>query len=394
MADLEFSIMARGENLLAELKPLLDQFEAETRVRVHVSVLTWDQGWAELVKMALYGHGPDVSEVGTTWMGNLIAMNSLRPFIAAELYHMGGKKAFQAANWQSGFLRGETEQYAVPWLADTRLIYYRRSWLEKAGIALDTAFSTEAQIEQTLGQLRDCGLTPWVMDTTTQRTLHDAASWVWDAGGDFVSEDGKRVIFDQPAARQGLKAYFGLGRYLTAETQSLGGARADVGFLQGRVAARLGDSVTYLLHRQHHSQDAADWGIALPPGPSFVGGSNLVIWKHSHHAQSALKLIKLLTAPSAQLTFPMQIGLLPVRVEAFSVSDFVNEPMYQQAAQGLQQGRSFPAIRLWGLVEDKLVSTLIRIWEELFSTATTDIDALLDKYLTPLAQQLNRTLGN
>jgi multiple sugar transport system substrate-binding protein len=224
--------------------------------------------------------------------------------------------------------------------------------------------------------------------------LHDAASWVWGAGGDFVSEDGKRVIFDQPAARQGLKAYFGLGRYLIAETQGLGGARADAGFLHRQVAVRLGDSVTYLLHRQHHPADAADWGIALPPGPSFVGGSNLVIWKHSRQAQQALKLIKLLTAPSSQQTFPVQIGLLPVRVEAFSVSDFVNDPMYQQAAQGLQQGRSFPAIRLWGLVEDKLVSTFIRIWEELFSTATTDIDALLDKYLTPLAQQLNRTLGN
>lgn len=394
MSDLELSIMARGENLLANLKPLLEQFEAETRMRVHVSVLTWEQGWTELVKMALYGHGPDVSEVGTTWMGNLIAMDGLRPFNMAELYQVGGEKAFQAANWQSGFFVGETNMYAVPWLADTRLIYYRRSWLGKAGLALDSAFSTQAQIEQTLSRLRDCGMIPWVMDTNSQRTLHDAASWVWGAGGDFVSEDGKRVIIDQPAARQGLKAYFGLGRYLTPENQRLGGARADAGFLQGQVAARLGDSVTYLLHRQHHPVDAADWGIALPPGPSFVGGSDLVIWKHSRQAPAALKLIKLLTAPAAQQIFPMQIGLLPVRVEAFSTSDFVKDPMYQQAAQGLQHGRSFPAIRFWGLVEDKLVSTFIRIWEELFSTATTDIDALLDKYLTPLAQQLNRTLGN
>ena len=135
MSDLELSIMARGENLLANLKPLLEQFEAETRIRVHVSMLTWEQGWTELVKMALYGHGPDVSEVGTTWMGNLIAMDGLRPFNMVELYQVGGEKAFQAANWQSGFFVGETNMYAVPWLADTRLIYYRRSWLEKAGIA-------------------------------------------------------------------------------------------------------------------------------------------------------------------------------------------------------------------------------------------------------------------
>jgi multiple sugar transport system substrate-binding protein len=393
MVELEFSVMARGENLLTELQPLLDQFEIEQRVRVRVTVLTWEQGWTELVKMALYGHGPDVSEVGTTWMGNLIAMDGLRPFAMPELFQLGGEKAFQAANWHSGSLVGDANLYAVPWLADTRLIYYRHSLLEKAGLAAETAFSTPAKLDHTLKQLRDCGLTPWSMDTTTQRVLHDAASWVWGSGGDFVSADGKHVVFAEPDARRGLKSYFELGRYLIPALQSLGGARADAGFLQGQVAARLGDSVTYLLHRQHHSDDAADWGIALPPGPSFVGGSNLVIWKHSRQASSALKLIKWLTAPHAQETFPLRIGLLPVRHEVLRASAFAHEPLYQQAAQGLQHGRSFPAIRLWGLIEDKLVSTFTQIWEELFSSAAPEVESLFDKYLTPLARQIDRTLG-
>lgn len=356
MAELELSIMARGDNPAGDIQPLLDQFESETHVHVHVTVLTWDQGWTETVKTALYSHGPDVSEIGSTWVGNLIAMDGLRPFAPAELYELGGEKAFLPALWQSGSLRGEPGMFAVPWLADTRLIYYRRSWLAKAGITAASMFSTPEQFAHALSQLHVSGVKPWVMSTTTQRMLHDAASWIWSTGGDFVSADGTRAIFDQPEARRGLKAYFELGRYLTEELQRLSGSRADDVFRQGQVGGILSDSLTYLLYHQAHPEKTADWEVALPPGPPFVGGSNLVIWKHSYQAQPALKLIRFLTSQSAQVTYTPRVGLLPVRLETFSLPGFVNDPLYQRAAEGLRSGRSFPAIRIWGLIEDKLIS--------------------------------------
>jgi multiple sugar transport system substrate-binding protein len=392
MAELELSIMARGDDPAGDIQPLLDQFEAETHVHVHVTVLTWEQGWTETVKTALYGHGPDVSEIGSTWVGNLIAMDGLRPIAASELYELGGEKAFLPALWQSVGLQGEPGMFAVPWLADTRLIYYRRSWLAKAGLAAATLFDTPAQLTRTLSQLHASGVKPWVMSTTTQRVLHDAASWVWSAGGDFVSADGKRVIFDQPEARSGLKAYFELGRYLTEDLQRLGGLRADDIFRRGQVGGILSDSLTYLRYHPDHLEETADWEVALPPGPPFVGGSNLVIWRHSYQAQQAFKLIKFLTSPPAQVAYTSRVGLLPVRRETFSLPGLVNDPLYRQAAQALYHGRSFPAIRIWGLIEDKLINALDQIWKELFSPAAPEIGQLFDKHLAPLARQLNRTL--
>ncbi len=176
-----------------------------------------------MVKTALYGHGPDVSEIGSTWIGNLIAMNALRPFDLPELYKLGGEKVFLPASWQSGQVPDEAIVYAIPWLADTRLIYYHRSALEKAGLDAGTAFDSPAQLSATLQRLQDSGCAPWVMCTATpRRLLQEAASWVWSAGGDFVSADGKRILFDQPEALAGLKAYFELGRYLTPRGAPLG----------------------------------------------------------------------------------------------------------------------------------------------------------------------------
>src|SRR3972149_112001 len=125
MQELELSIMARGKDPAGDIQPLLDQFEAEHPIRVRGTVLTWNTAGAELVKIALYGHGPDVSEIGTTWIGNLISMNALRPFAMSELAGLGGAKAFLLSSWQSSSFIGERDVVcAVPWLADTRLIYY------------------------------------------------------------------------------------------------------------------------------------------------------------------------------------------------------------------------------------------------------------------------------
>lgn len=385
--------MRRGDHPAEDLQPVLDRFEAETRVRVRLTVMAWREGWAELVKTALHGHGPDVSEIGSTWIGNLVAMNALRPFDLAEIYKLGGEKAFLPASWQSGLVRDDATLYAIPWLADTRLIYYHPHALEKAGLDASTAFSSPAQLSTTLQRLQASGLVPWSMCTATpRRVLHEAASWVWDAGGDFISADGKRVLFDEPEARAGLRSYFELGRYLSPTVYRLNGTRADELFLREQAAAMLSMPMAYVLQRRAHPETARAWGVTSVLSTPFVGGSNLVIWRHSRQGQNALKLIRWLTTPAAQNAYNMFSGLLPVRVESLMAPDFVSDPNLARIAQGLRQGRSFPAIRLWGLIEDKLAGALGQIWEEIFNSAVPENDGLFDKYLTPLAKQLNRTL--
>jgi multiple sugar transport system substrate-binding protein len=394
MTELEFSIMRRGDDPVGDLQPLLDRFEAETRVKVRVTVLRWRDGWAEMVKTALYGHGPDVSEIGTTWIGNLIAMNALRPFELPELYKLGGEKVFLPASWQSGRVPDDAIVYAVPWLADTRLIYYHRSALEQAGLEAGTAFDSPAQLSSTLQRLQDSGRAPWVMCTATpRRLLQEAASWVWSAGGDFVSADGKRILFDQPEALAGLKAYFELGRYLGPEARRLDGGQADDLFVQQQVASMLNMPIAYLLQRRLYPDVVKEWGVAPVMGTPFVGGSNLVIWKHSRQEQNALKLLRWLTTPEAQNTYNMFSGLLPVRVESLTAPAFANDPDLARIAQGLRQGRSFPAIRLWGLIESKLADALGQIWTESVDSPAPEIDALLDKHLALAARSLNKTLS-
>src|SRR3989304_5954201 len=53
----------------------------------------WEVAWQELVKIALYKTGGDVSGIGTTWIGSFVDMNALRPFPHWEIASLGGKAA-------------------------------------------------------------------------------------------------------------------------------------------------------------------------------------------------------------------------------------------------------------------------------------------------------------
>jgi multiple sugar transport system substrate-binding protein len=151
--------------------------------------------------------------------------------------------------------------------------------------------------------------------------------------------------------------------------------------------------LVYLAERGKRPAEVQEWGVAPVLGVPFVGGSNLVLWQHSRQPQAALQLIRWLTLPQTQNAYNLSGGLLPVRLESLTSPEFVDDPNLARVAQGLQRGRSFPSIRLWGLIEDKLALALSQIWEEIFSPAPPEIDVLFDKYLTPLARNLNKTLG-
>jgi multiple sugar transport system substrate-binding protein len=233
---------------------------------------------------------------------------------------------------------------------------------------------------------------PWTVPTgVTHTTLHNVASWVWGANGSFITPDGKRTLFNEPQARAGMRAYFALGRFLAPAVRHLNGLEPDTQFLQNEDTA-ITMSGSWLF-RDAPPELRAQLGVGLPPGPSFVGGSHLVIWKHSSKAELALKLIQFLMRPSAQVTHSQNIGLLPSRLDALASPLFSTDPVWQVAARGLRSGRSFHVTRAWGLMEDRLTTEFGALWNESLSNPDLDLDAVIGKRMDLLARRLDLVLG-
>jgi multiple sugar transport system substrate-binding protein len=392
--ELEFTIMETASAAL--LQPLLDQFTAEQRISVRVRTLAWDSGWSELAKVARAGAGPDLSEVGSTWLGDLRATGSLRPFAAADLAALGGAGAFLPVAWQGGQPSGAGELWGIPWLVGARLMHYRRDLLAAAGVEARSAFQTADQVDRTLRQLQAAGVAlPWVVPTgTTHTTLLNIASWVWGAGGDFLTPDGKRIIFHQPAARAGMRAYFALSRYLAPTVRHLRGEAPDQEFLHNPASAvAIGGPWLFVEARTPAAAPLVpDLGVAPPPGPTFVGGSYLVVWKHSRQAPAALALIRFLTQRAAQVAYSRQVGLLPVTLEALAAPPFAGDPFWQTAQRALAAGRGFPPARAWGQIEYRLAATFSTLWAEILADPRLDLDTALARHLDALALRLEPLL--
>jgi multiple sugar transport system substrate-binding protein len=398
MAEVELTVMSRNEQADRFLVDSLKAVEAAQRVTVHIRFLNWASAWGELVRVGIYGRGADVSEIGSTWIRDFSAMNALRPFSTADLAAMGTTPRFLNAALQtaqsSGTTGGDGSYQAVPFLTDARLVYFRRDLLAKAGVDEAGAFSDAARFEDTLAWLADVAAMPLAIPTLNSRMmLHELASWIWGAGGDFLSADGHRVLFHEPPALSGLRAYYRLGRFLSAEARRLGENESDAAFLTGRAAVTI--SGPWLLRLPDLTpQVRENLGVAVPLGVSFLGGSHLAQWRDTRHARPGLACVHHLVSPGFQAQFAWLAGMLPARLDVLHESPFSGDASYRAIEAGLAGGRSFPDTPLWGSMEDQLVDACARIWSEVLADSPGDLDAILQRHIMPLARRLSISLSN
>lgn len=396
---IELSLMEHGVNFPGLMQEILGRFERDTQLKVNLRILTWRDAWAELVRVGLYGDGPQVSEIGSTWLSEFVGMGALRPFNRADVSRMGGVAQYLPSAWQNVMVAGgpatSDTVWAVPWMADTRLIYYRQDLFERGRVDPRTAFQTPQTLLEACARLQAAGVAnPIVLPTRfTHITLHNIASWVWGSGADFLTPDRKQAAFHTPAVLASIQAYFDLIKYMPPEVRDLDDHGMQAAYRQGKTASVL--TGTWLQGSSDMLPEVvATTRHALPPGVPYLGGSQLVIWKHVRLPEPVMALVRYLSSAEVQLSFAKRVGLFPNRLDVLAQPLFQNDPFYQRVAEGLKLARPFPAFPLWGLVENKLTEAFTAIWAEILSTPQPDIHAIVDKQLYLVAKRLNATLAS
>lgn len=376
-------------NLLADLK----MFEEQCGLDISSQELDYATGWSDFMRMSIYGGNPDVSEFGTTWISDFASMNNLHPFSASEIRSLGESEAFVPGVWKSGVTEGVV--WAIPWLTDLSLVFYRRDWLAKAGVDEENAFATPEKFTETLQKLQDAGIkTPWVVPTQRSYiTVHNLAMWIWSTGEDILDAEHKHVLFDRPKVRQAILAFFKLYKYLSPEARHLSEREADALFIGGSAAATISGPWAITNAVLQNDELRQNLGLAIPLGCSYTGGSSLILWQKSTNLQQALQLIQHLTSKEFQTVFPKSIGLLPGRLDALESFPLPNPSQYPLVMKALQTGRSLPSIGLWGLIEDRLAHALPNMWNDILSSPEPDLEALYDRHIIPLANRLNITMS-
>jgi multiple sugar transport system substrate-binding protein len=376
------------------IQKAIEPFGRELNASVKMEAFGWDDIWKKLVDISVRKSDTDVSEVGSTWVASLVSMNSLRPFQPADIGRIGNKENFHPAVWRSASVLGSDQVWSIPYAADVRVVYYWRDMLEQAGIDESNAFSTPEAMQQTLERLQTVTPTPLVLQLNNREIVYSAASWLWAEGSDFVSVDGKSTLLNETKARQALQKYFQLARFLPGKELSSSLTAYHNMFFGRQAAVTIAGPgfVPELWSHQGMPPWSSQLGISSMPGPSFVGGTNLVIWEHSVHDREAVRLIAYLISPEVQNALVYFTTGLPTTQAAMNA--LVKSKAYtQEFINSIETGRSLPSIPLWGLTEQRLADTFCRIWQELCEAPSTNIPEILSQRLPALARRLDTILA-
>ncbi len=403
MIEIEFSMIPDSDRDSEIINRMLEDFRVRNQINVRVHNMSWGEAWPVLLTTASHGKGPDVSHIGSTWVSSLMIMNALRPFTAMEVAATGGSQAFVAPAWHSGIVEGDTRIWSVPWTSYIYVICYRRDLLQKAGIDESAAFGKLDSLLETLKGLQTLDVEyPWLMPyipSPFNDLLHTAASWIWDAGGDFLSHDAKRTIFNQPLSRAGLKGFIELHRAVPASTVSFENQQCIDMFLQKRAAAILIDvRDAHDLLASSDEEMTENMGVTVLSSVPWFGSSNLVIWRHvqgyPERERAALALINFLTGHQAQTMLAQHSPAVPARLDAIFEIFPSGRPLANALAQTIRSGRQYRSVALWHRIEFQLSMALGEMLDDAWADRTIDCETLIAKHIDPLAIRLDLILGD
>ncbi len=370
---------------LESYQGLLKTFEEQCQVHVTFQALDWNNYRSQLVNTAMNRAGADVSAVGAPITSDLIFMDALHPFEPEEIEALGGAGAFLPSRWKSGQLPGKAEVWAIPWLLDYRLLYYWRDMLLGAGINESTAFSDLKALDDTVTRLKKHGLEiPFAPPMQRFGILHAVFSCIWASGGGLFSEDNKQVVFHQDNALRGISAYFHLLQNLPVGYTN---PEPDPQFASRRAAIIVGNGSL--------AQDPSlgdQLGVGLPPGGAYLGGGDLVVWKHTREHQACFDLVKFLVDNAPKLI--KSSGKLPTQIRALNNPAGLHPKFGSILSQTALKGHAYPNTPMMGLVEDRLSATLEQIQKDVLSkpASQVDVEELVRSQITSIANRINTSL--
>ncbi|MER7005382.1 extracellular solute-binding protein [Dactylosporangium sp. NPDC000555] len=393
----------------AVIKETQEFHAAHPNITVNPVRVSWDDALTRISTASTSGEGPDVTQLGTTWVGGFSALGALRPYTAAEIAAVGGQDAFAAASWSSSHRAGSAEITALPWLVDARALLYRTDVLAQAGIDPSTAFATWESFEATLKKIKDSGgpVQPLAIGTqNTFGTIHNIAPFIWSAGGDLLDESGTRSRLAEPAAVDAVSYYQRLvALYDDPKAMPLSSVDIPAAFAAGTGAVTIDSSqaVADFLDDPDRAGLKAGWATApMPAGKNgrfgFLGGSNLAILKHAKHPQAAFEWVRFLTGKQSQQRYAVNSGFWPPRTEAVAGTRLATDPAYDAFREMIDHGRTYPSVPAWITVETVIAKDFAELWrapgalsrervQAILTRTTADIDtALQDKNATGIGR--------
>src|SRR5438552_4649544 len=270
---------------------LLPQFaRAHPDIVVRVQQLPWYAAHEKLLTAFAGDATPDVCLLGNTWIPEFVALKALER-LDEPLAHSGvvRREDYFPGIWDTNVVGGAL--YGVPWYVDTRLLFYRRDLLARAGFPEPPKTWQEwsralAAIKALVGPERYSVLLPL-------NEFEPLMVLALQQGDPLLRDGGRYGNFESPGFRRAFAYYLEMFRRQwappVANTQ-ISNAWEELGrgyysfYING--PWNIGE-----FRRRLPPEQQGSWMTAPMPGPegpgaSVASGASLVIFRRSRHKRS------------------------------------------------------------------------------------------------------------
>jgi multiple sugar transport system substrate-binding protein len=334
-----------------DVQQLIPEFERRNPgIRVQVQQIPWIAAHEKLLTAYVGDATPDLAQIGNTWIPEFAALGALEPLDGwIDRSEVVDSAAYFGGIWSTNTI-GDTV-YGVPWYVDTRVIFYRKDILARAGYPEMPATwagwrrAMEA-VKRELGPGRYAIFLP---------TNEWAQPYVFgmQAGSTLLDSAGRYGAFSDSAFRRAFDFYVGL--FESGLAPALGNveiANVYQEFARGRFAMwitgpwNLGE-----FRKRLPAELQNDWGTAPLPalsgdsaGVSIAAGSSLAMFRASRSKEAAWRLVEFLSSTEQQDRFYRLTGDLPARTDAWEATGLADDPEARAFWLQLHRVRPIPKV--------------------------------------------------
>jgi multiple sugar transport system substrate-binding protein len=337
--DLTVWAMGNEGDLLSKLA---DAFtKANPGVKVSVTPVDWGEAVAKLQTAIAGKTTPDVSQMGTDMMGQFGATGAFEP-VPADI----DPSAFFDSAWKTNIVDGVVS--GVPWYVETRLLYYRTDIAKKAGITTPPA--TWDDLKAMAKAMKTQGGAKWGISLGT-KNWQEYLPFLWSNGGDVVDASGKPTL-NSPQAVEALTFYDSFFKEGLTPKSVPEGFAIEAAFVKGDNPMFFsGPWHLGLVKTAGGAGFDGKWAIApmtsKTSSTSFLGGSNMVVYKNSKNKDAAWAFVKFLSDPKTQALWYTTATDLPAVQAGWDDPAVKSDPNVAMFGAQLKDTKAQPVSATW-----------------------------------------------
>ncbi|WP_408007633.1 sugar ABC transporter substrate-binding protein [Pseudalkalibacillus sp. A8] len=370
--DNTISVWAMGEEG-KKLGEIAKKFEEENPdINVNVQAIPWENAHDKLLTAVASQKGPDVVQLGTTWVSEFADAGALLDLSE----YMEDYPEFKPENYFEGAAQTMTyddQVVGIPWYVETRVLYYRTDLLKEVGYEEPPA--TWDELKDAAGKLADRGDKYYGLDIDRNDQIMPFI-FAWQNGFEFDT-DKENLNLDSPAFDEAINyytSYFEEGISTTAEGMDIVQAFKD----GVKPMFFSGPWMVNILNDQAPDLEGK-WAIATMPKKeqvaSSIGGSNFSIFSSSEKVEESLKFISYMNEVDTQIEWFKTSNTLPSRVEAWEDPTLKEDEKLAVFGEQLETAKASPQIQNWEVVGQELLNAIEKI-----TVGGADVDKELDAY--------------